>query len=87
MGAADLAADLLQESDPARAEELARQLCDLNRERQAVEQSICADAVAQIENLRPEERNALVLSSEDWHQGWWASWPPASVKNTPAPAL
>ena len=65
MGAADLAADLLQESDPARAEELARQLCDLNRERQAVEQSICADAVAQIEKLRPEERNALVLSSED----------------------
>ena len=69
MGAADLAADLLQESDPARAEELARQLCDLNRERQAVEQSICADAMAQIEKLRPEERNALVLSSEDWHQG------------------
>ena len=69
MGAADLAADLLQETDPARAEELAKQLCDLNRERQAVEQSICADAVAQIEKLRPEERNALVLSSENWHQG------------------
>ncbi len=46
-----------------------QQLCDLNRERQAVEQAICADAVAQIEKLRPEERNALVLSSEDWHQG------------------
>ena len=58
MGAADLAADLLQETDPAKAEELAKQLCDLNRERQAVEQSICADAIAQIERLRPEERNA-----------------------------
>ena len=69
MGAADLAADLLQETDPAKAEELARQLCDLNRERQAVEQAICADAIAQIEKLRPEERNALVLSSEEWHQG------------------
>ena len=69
MGAADLAADLLQETDPARAELLAKQLCDLNRERQAVEQSICADAVSQIERLRPEERNALVLSSADWHQG------------------
>ena len=33
MGAADLAADLLQETDPAKAEDLARQLCDLNRER------------------------------------------------------
>ena len=69
MGAADLAADLLQETDPAKAEELARQLCDLNRERQAVEQAICADAIAQIEKLRPEDRNALVLSSEEWHQG------------------
>ena len=31
MGAADLAADLLQETDPVKAEELAKQLCDLNR--------------------------------------------------------
>jgi single-stranded-DNA-specific exonuclease len=69
MGEADLAADLLETSDPARAEELARALCDLNRERQAVEQTICADAVRQIEGLRSEERSALVLSSEGWHQG------------------
>ncbi|CAN4009184.1 Flavoredoxin, partial [Dysosmobacter welbionis] len=34
MGAADLAADLLETDDPARAEELAKALCDLNRERQ-----------------------------------------------------
>ncbi len=69
MGAADLAADLLETADPARAEELARALCDLNRERQAVEQAICADAMAQIDQLRSEERSALVLSSEAWHQG------------------
>ena len=69
MGAADLAADLLETSDPARAEELAKALCDLNRERQAVEQAICADAVRQIQALRQEERSALVLSSEEWHQG------------------
>ena len=69
MGAADLAADLLETDDPARAEELARELCDLNRERQAVEQAICADAIGQIEKLRSEERSALVLSSEAWHQG------------------
>ncbi len=54
---------------PARAEELARQLCDLNRERQAVEQAICADATEKIERLRAEDRSALVLSSEHWHQG------------------
>ena len=69
MGAADLAADLLETDDPARAEELAKGLCDLNRERQAVEQAICADAISQIQKLRSEERSALVLSSEDWHQG------------------
>src|SRR5699024_9760938 len=69
MGAADLAADLLETDDPARAEELARELCDLNRKRQAVEQEICADATAKIEKLRAEERSALVLSSEHWHQG------------------
>ena len=69
MGAADLAADLLETSSPARAEELARRLCDLNRERQAVEQAICADAMKKIETLRSEDRSALVLSSEAWHQG------------------
>lgn len=69
MGAADLAADLLEETDPTRAEELARALCDLNGERQAVEQSICADAIEQIEKLPRESRSALVLASETWHQG------------------
>ena len=69
MGEADLAADLLETDDPARAEELAIALCNLNRERQAVEQDICADAIRQIEGLRAEDRNALVLSSENWHQG------------------
>ena len=46
MGAADLAADLLETEDSRRAEELAQALCDLNRERQTVEQDICADAMS-----------------------------------------
>lgn len=69
MGEAELAADLLLTSDPARAELLARELCGLNRERQAVEQEIFAQAVEQIEYLPVVERSALVLSSEEWHQG------------------
>ena len=69
MGAAELAADLLLTDDPARAEVLARELCGLNRERQAVEQEIFAQAVEQIEFLPDGERSALVLSSESWHQG------------------
>ncbi len=69
MGEAELAADLLLTDDPARAEILARELCGLNRERQAVEQEIFAQAVEQIEFLSAGERSALVLSSEVWHQG------------------
>ena len=69
MGEADLAADLLECGDPARAEELAKELCDLNRKRQEVEQDICADAVEKIGRLPAEDRSALVLSSENWHQG------------------
>ena len=69
MGDADLAADLLETDDPARGEELARALCDLNRERQREEQSIFDEAVHQADCLPAEERSALVLSSENWHQG------------------
>jgi len=69
MGKAELAADLLLTNDPAQAEVLARQLCGLNRERQAVEQEIFAQAVEQIDFLPEDQRSALVLSSEVWHQG------------------
>ena len=69
MGEAELAADLLLTDDSAQAEVLARELCGLNRERQAVEQEIFAQAVEQIEFLPAGESSALVLSSEVWHQG------------------
>ena len=69
MGAADKAADLLLCQDPAEAARLARELCALNRERQAVEQTIYAKAVEQIDHLPPQERSALVLASDTWHQG------------------
>ncbi len=69
MGQAELAADLLLTDDPAHAELLSRQLCDLNRERQAVEQEIFAQAVEQLEALPADQRHALVLASDVWHQG------------------
>ncbi len=69
MGRAALAAELLLTSDEGEAERLAKELCDLNRERQSVEQEIYAKAVEQLETLPPEEKYALVLASEDWHQG------------------
>ena len=69
MGEAELAADLLLTNDKAQAEQLARKLCQLNRERQLVEQEIFAQAVEQIETIPESERSALVLSSKAWHQG------------------
>jgi len=69
MGRADLAADLLLTDDCAEAELLSRSLCDLNRERQAVEQDIFAQAEAQLAALPEDQRHALVLSSDEWHQG------------------
>ena len=69
MGRAELAAELLLTPAPAKAERLARELCDLNRERQSVEQNIFRCAIEQMDTLAPTERNALVLSSEEWHQG------------------
>ena len=69
MGAADMAADLLLCEDPVRAEELARELCELNRERQNVEQGIYSQALAMIEQLPEDQRSALVLADDTWHQG------------------
>ncbi len=69
MGRAALAAELLLTDDKAEAERLAKELCDLNRERQNVEQDIYARAVEQLETLPPDEKYALVLASADWHQG------------------
>ena len=69
MGQVNLAVDLLECRDAGRAEELARALCALNRERQSVEQAIFADAERQIALLPENQRNALVLSSGEWHQG------------------
>ena len=69
MGQAELAADLLLTDDCAQAELLSRKLCDLNRERQAVEQEIFSQAVEQLEHLPDDQRHALVLASDVWHQG------------------
>ena len=69
MGCASLAAELLLTADPARGEELAIQLCELNRERQTIEAQISAECQELAEALPPEERYALVLAGGHWHQG------------------
>ena len=67
MGQIRLAVDLFLTEDPAQAEMLAEALCELNRQRQAVESQIYEEAVAMLpEGKTPE---AIVLADESWHQG------------------
>ena len=67
MGRIELAVELFLTDDPARATEVAKQLCDLNRQRQAVEAEIYSQAVSMLpEGQAPE---AIVLADESWHQG------------------
>lgn len=67
----DSALELILTDDAARAKELAEELEDLNRDRQAVEDRIVRAAVAMVEALpeRDRRRRGYVLSSEDWHEG------------------
>ena len=67
MGQIDLAVELFLTDDPARATELARALCDLNRQRQAVESEIYDQAISMLPTGQPPE--AIVLADETWHQG------------------
>lgn len=69
MGCATLAAELLLTGDPLRGEELARELCALNRERQGIELGIFETCLLMAAAAPEEERFALVLASEGWHQG------------------
>jgi single-stranded-DNA-specific exonuclease len=65
------ALELLLTNDPEEARALARQLEELNQERQAVEGRILREAIAAVEAW-PEadrRRRAYVVAGEDWHEG------------------
>ena len=67
MGQIDLAVELFLTDSPSRATELARALCDLNRQRQTVESEIYDQAISMLPTGQPPE--AIVLADETWHQG------------------
>ena len=67
MGRIELALNLFLTNDEEEAAELARKLCDLNRQRQAVESQIYAQAVSMLPEGQPPE--AIVLADDTWHQG------------------
>ena len=67
MGQIDLAIDLLLTRDDEQAEQLAKALCELNKQRQAVESDIYKQAI----QMLPQDHvpDAIVLADETWHQG------------------
>ena len=67
MGQIDLAVELLLTEDPVHARQLARALCELNRQRQAVESDIFRQATEMLPVGKQPE--AIVLADESWHQG------------------
>ncbi len=67
MGKIELALELFLTDDPARASQVAKALCELNRQRQAVESEIYNQAVSMLPQGRTPE--AIVLADESWHQG------------------
>ena len=67
----DIALELILTEKSERARELAAELEDLNRDRQAVEDRILREASALVESM-PEPRRrqrGYVLWREDWHEG------------------
>ena len=71
LGRPDLALELVLTDEPDDAPRLASRLEELNRDRQAVEERILREAVAQVEGMpdAARRRRGYVLWSEDWHEG------------------
>lgn len=67
MGQIDLAVELFLTQDEEKAETLAKALCELNKQRQAVESEIYQQATDMLP--RDEIPEAIVLAEETWHQG------------------
>ena len=67
MGRTSLALELLLTTNRLRGEQLARQLCELNKERQTIEGQIFQQCVDQLE--RAPQSDAVLLADPTWHQG------------------
>ena len=67
MGNSGVALELLLTRDPERAQVLAQELCQLNRDRQAIEGEIFQQCVRRLEE-QPQS-GAIVLADQHWHQG------------------
>ena len=69
MERAEVAVELLLTRDPQRGLALAQELCQLNRERQAIECSIFEACAAHLARRSELAGPSIVLAGEGWHQG------------------
>ena len=69
MGKASVALELLRTDIPSHGEELAQTLCQMNRDRQTIEQAILEECEVYLESHPEETAPAIVLAGEGWHQG------------------
>ncbi len=67
MGQIDVAVELFLTVDPKQGEAAAKALCEMNRQRQAVESEIYRQAVEMLP--AGQTPDAIVLADEQWHQG------------------
>ena len=66
---ASLAVELFLSTDPVRAMEIAEELCQTNKERQAEENKIMQEAYQKIEGYDIEKDPVIVLDADNWHHG------------------
>ena len=64
-----LGIECLITDDPARAQEIARQLDALNRQRREIEAGMQDSALAALENIEVTDSYSLSIYDTDWHQG------------------
>ena len=69
MGHADEALNLFLSKDIYEVNELTKKLNEYNKLRQETEKNIYEDAVKQIEQNKLNEKNAIIVSGENWHHG------------------
>ncbi len=67
LGRVQCAADLMMELNPSKAQRLASELCEMNRERQRLEQDIWEHAMETLAGTKPT--TPIILAGEGWHQG------------------
>jgi len=69
IGDAKLGLSLLLAESEAEANVIARQLEELNRDRQALDQAVLSEAMRQVEATDLDETFGLVLANRGWHAG------------------